>query len=56
VSRVEGAGREVELTTFDFSENLRARLEALEPEWMDVENLSLEEIFVAVAGGEKNHA
>ena len=56
VSRVNGAGREVELTTFDFSEDLRARLEKLGPEWMEVENLSLEEIFIAVAGGEKNRA
>jgi len=56
VSRVNGTGREVELTTFDFSEDLRARLEKLGPEWMEVENLSLEEIFIAVAGGEKNRA
>ena len=52
MSHTEGAGREVALTTFDFSEGLRARLLALEPEWMEVESLSLEEIFVAVAGRE----
>jgi ABC-2 type transport system ATP-binding protein len=56
VRRTEGAGREVVLTTFDFSEELRARLLALEPEWMEVENLSLEEIFIAVAGGEQNRS
>jgi len=54
VSRVNGAGREVELIASDYSEDLRARLEGLGPEWMEVENLSLEEIFIAVAGGEKN--
>jgi ABC-2 type transport system ATP-binding protein len=52
VKRTNGQGREVALTTFDFSDELRARLEALRPEWMDVENLSLEEIFIAVAGPE----
>lgn len=56
VSRVNGAGREVELTTFDYSEDLHARLQSLGPEWVDVENLSLEEIFIAVAGGEKKPA
>jgi ABC-2 type transport system ATP-binding protein len=56
VRRAERAGREVALTTFDFSEELQARLQALGPEWMEVENLSLEEIFVAVAGREGNHS
>jgi ABC-2 type transport system ATP-binding protein len=56
VSRVEGAGREVELTTFDYSEDLHSRLEKLRPEWMEVENLSLEEIFIAVAGDVESRA
>jgi ABC-2 type transport system ATP-binding protein len=56
VKRTNGEGREVALTTFEFSEQLRARLEALRPEWMEVENLSLEEIFIAVAGREASHS
>lgn len=56
VRRREGAGREVVLTTFDFTEDLRSRLEALGPEWMEVENLSLEEIFIAVAGREQTRS
>ncbi len=56
VSRVNGAGREVELIASEYSEDLRSRLEGLGPEWMEVENLSLEEIFIAVAGGEKKPA
>ncbi len=54
VKRMNGEGREIELATSEFSERLRARLEALHPEWMDVENLSLEEIFIAVTGREGN--
>jgi ABC-2 type transport system ATP-binding protein len=53
VTAAEREGREVVLTTFDFTEALRARLEALGPESMAVENLSLEEIFIAVAGPER---
>jgi ABC-2 type transport system ATP-binding protein len=56
VMRTDGEGREVVLTTSDFSEGLRVRLEALAPEWMEVENLSLEEIFIAVARREGNHS
>jgi ABC-2 type transport system ATP-binding protein len=56
VRRTDGAGREVVLTTSDFSEELRARLLALGPESLEVENLSLEEIFIAVAGREGNHS
>jgi ABC-2 type transport system ATP-binding protein len=54
VRHANRAGREVALTTFDFSEPLRARLEALRPEAMEVENLTLEEIFIAVVGREQN--
>jgi ABC-2 type transport system ATP-binding protein len=54
VIRSNGTGREVALTTFNFSDQLRARLLALGPEWMEVENLSLEEIFIVVAGKEQN--
>jgi len=56
VARIEQEGREVALTTFEFSDELRARLQGLRPEWMEVENLSLEEIFVAVAGREVSYA
>jgi hypothetical protein len=54
VIRVNGSGREVELSTFQYSEDLRVRLEEHRPEWMEVVNLSLEEIFIAVAR-EKDH-
>lgn len=42
-------GRELVITTSDYSEALEARLNTLRPETLSAENLSLEEIFVATA-------
>lgn len=51
VIRITREGREMELITSDYSEDLMARLQGLSPEHLEVRNLSPGDIFVAVAQG-----
>ncbi len=49
--REERSGRDLRLTVRGYSSVLEARLRALEPRALEVEDLSLEAIFVATTGG-----
>ncbi|MFH1741599.1 MAG: ABC transporter ATP-binding protein [bacterium] len=55
IIRVTRDGREMEILTSDFSEQLMARLKSLSPEDIQTENLPLEELFIGVVqkGGKK---
>ena len=50
VVSVETAGRQAVVTTKSFSENTVAQAKAMHPSDIDVQDLSLEEIFVALVG------
>lgn len=54
VKSVSIEGREAELVTDKYSEEIKARLESLSPESLVVETLSLEEIFIVTAGMKGN--
>lgn len=53
--KISRDGRELELLTSSYSPEISNRLEALSPESLKVENLTLEEIFIHTANIKKGH-